>query len=262
MKFKTKTPSSYEAFKKSVYGGTVYIVPATAATLELVNFAKRKIKSAQESEKNIGNAVLEVRHILTQPDTARSFIATITKDFNLDARNTVFDVLRLRHVEDKGHMDPAKKPAYSVHRDTWYANPQCQINWWIPLHDLDEKQSFKFFPHFFDRPIGNTSDTFDYKRWINEGGFQSETPRNPARYPTSTSEPVDKDTTAFSAKAGDIIIFAASHLHQTCLNDTGKPRFSIDFRTVDIDDKVKGRGAPDVDNNSQGDATVDYLRLG
>jgi len=43
-------------------------------------------------------------------------------------------------------------------------------------------------------------------------------------------------------------------------NTTGRTRFSIDFRTVHIDDAVAMRGAPNIDSACTGTTMNDYLR--
>jgi hypothetical protein len=43
-------------------------------------------------------------------------------------------------------------------------------------------------------------------------------------------------------------------------NDSGKTRFSIDFRTVNADDVAAQRGAPNVDSACTGTTMGDYLR--
>ncbi len=43
-------------------------------------------------------------------------------------------------------------------------------------------------------------------------------------------------------------------------NTTGRTRFSIDFRTVHLDDVEAFRGAPNVDSACTGTTMADYLR--
>jgi hypothetical protein len=43
-------------------------------------------------------------------------------------------------------------------------------------------------------------------------------------------------------------------------NNSGRTRFSIDFRTVNIDDVAARRGAPNVDSACTGTTMGDYLR--
>jgi hypothetical protein len=156
-----------------------------------------------------------------------------------------------------GHENPLAAPAYTAHRDTWYANPQSQLNWWIPLHDVGSGETFAFYPEYFGKEVANNSADFDYDEWIRNIGWQN-TDGKKAVYPAASGFN-RAGAYAFTAKAGDIILFSAAHLHQTTENTSGLTRFSIDFRTVNLEDQSNGKGAPNVDNRSRGSALKDYL---
>jgi hypothetical protein len=49
-------------------------------------------------------------------------------------------------------------------------------------------------------------------------------------------------------------------MHSSVPNNSGKTRFSIDFRTVNVDDVAERRGAPNVDSACTGTTMGDYLR--
>jgi hypothetical protein len=51
---------------------------------------------------------------------------------------------------------------------------------------------------------------------------------------------------------GGIIAFSGAHLHSSVPNTSGKTRFSVDFRTVHLDDLVARRGAPNMDSACTG----------
>jgi hypothetical protein len=57
-----------------------------------------------------------------------------------------------------------------------------------------------------------------------------------------------------------MIVFAAAQLHSTVPNTTPRTRFSIDFRTVNIDDLESGTGAANVDAACTGTTLGDFLR--
>jgi len=60
---------------------------------------------------------------------------------------------------------------------------------------------------------------------------------------------------------GGIIVFSGAQLHSTVPNTTNTVRWSIDFRTVNIDDVVEKRGAPNTDSASTGTSLRDFLRV-
>jgi hypothetical protein len=56
------------------------------------------------------------------------------------------------------------------------------------------------------------------------------------------------------------MLFSAQQLHSTVPNDSGKTRFSIDFRTVHEDDILAHRGARLVDSACSGTTLPDFIR--
>ena len=58
---------------------------------------------------------------------------------------------------------------------------------------------------------------------------------------------------------GSTIQFSAQHLHGTIPNDSGRTRFSIDFRTVHRQDIETHAGATLIDNGSTGTTLRDFL---
>jgi hypothetical protein len=49
-------------------------------------------------------------------------------------------------------------------------------------------------------------------------------------------------------------------MHSTVPNTTQRTRFSIDFRTVNLDDLVNGNAAPNVDSECTGTTLRDFVR--
>jgi hypothetical protein len=64
----------------------------------------------------------------------------------------------------------------------------------------------------------------------------------------------------FICPPGGIILFSGEQLHSTVPNVSGKTRFSIDFRTVYLDDVQAKRGAPNLDSSCMGTSLRDFLR--
>jgi hypothetical protein len=74
-------------------------------------------------------------------------------------------------------------------------------------------------------------------------------------------EPIEVDPQIrVIAPVGGVLIFSGAQLHSTVQNTTGRTRFSIDFRTVNIDDLAEGRGAPNLDSACTGTTLRDFLR--
>lgn len=265
-------PDSYETLKIAVYGGELFLLPASPSSLWLVESVKqallelfhpvsdlRKIHEEYPAETIYRNMIC-LRKKISDPEYSKTFIAAITQPFGLPPEQTAFDPLRLRWNAPTEVFD--EDAVYSaLHRDTWYANPQCQINWWIPLFEVSKEQAFSFFPTYFNQPTPNTSHHFDYERWSTEIGFQSDKNTAAENYPTTTTRPPESARSGFSCGAGNILLFSGAHLHRTAHNTSDLTRFSIDFRTVDLEDKLHGHGPPNMDNAAKGDASVDYSSL-
>lgn len=185
------------------------------------------------------------------------FIKDILKELNFSIENTYFDLIRLRSITSYLHSIEDAKPAFAIHRDTWYANPETQINWWIPLFDVDERNTFAFYPKYFSESVKNNSHEFDYSAWNRTGGFQSISESKTRIFPELKEEIDLCEELKISCRASDLLVFSASHLHGTKPNTTRQTRFSLDFRTVDITDKI---GAINVDNDSKGSILKDMIQ--
>ena len=57
-----------------------------------------------------------------------------------------------------------------------------------------------------------------------------------------------------------MILFSGAQLHSTVPNVSGKTRFSIDFRTVNLDDVIAQRGAPNIDSKCTGTSLRYFLK--
>ena len=60
---------------------------------------------------------------------------------------------------------------------------------------------------------------------------------------------------------GDLVLFSASQLHATAPNTSDATRYSLDFRTVNIEDLRAGRGGPNIDCRARGSTLGDFLRV-
>jgi hypothetical protein len=56
------------------------------------------------------------------------------------------------------------------------------------------------------------------------------------------------------------VIFSAAQMHSTVPNTSGHTRFSIDFRTVNVEDVTNRHGAVNVDSACTGTSLRDFLR--
>jgi hypothetical protein len=64
----------------------------------------------------------------------------------------------------------------------------------------------------------------------------------------------------FICPVGGIVLFSGAQMHSSVPNTSGVTRFSIDFRTVHLDDAAEKRGAPNIDSACTGTVMRDYIR--
>lgn len=171
----------------------------------------------------------------------------------------MFDYPRIRAIVTEKNRSPLAEPAYYIHRDTWYGNSESQINFWIPLCDIYELNGFAFYLEYFNKPILNDSQMFNYSRWKVEGGYQSQSINK--IFPKSLIPISQKETTVFECPRGAVLVFSGSHLHRTLPNWTYQTRFSLDLRIVNLRHHFWEIGAPNVDNLCKGNNLEDMFFL-
>ena len=120
-----------------------------------------------------------------------------------------------------------------------------------------------FYPDKFAAPVDNDSEIFDYNDWVRDGwelkiGWQKL--GADARYPRAALGADGGRAVGFSCTAGANLVFSGAHFHATLPQATGRTRYSLDFRIVDLDDHAAALGAPNVDNRSRGSALRDYVQ--
>ena len=255
-------------WRDTIHAGAIRRFPATAESSRLAGAVWELLCTelgddpARAQFRLAGPALLErlgaVRSTLASRASFLEGARAIIASTGQDPAQCAIDVPRLRAVLHGGHEIPEAAAVYAAHRDTWYANPQSQINWWIPLQAVTEEDSFALFPGVFETPLENSSEQFDYRDFIRTAGWQSAKGSTCTVYP-STRTPPESGAVRVACEAGGLLVFSAAHLHQTRPHASGRTRFSIDFRTVWLDDHRCGRGARNVDNRSTGSALDDYV---
>lgn len=260
-------PASHHHARRAIYDGGVFKCVGADASRTLAATMYRAIDDALGGDimhvhtragfGDIYPPLTALRQYIAASADCRSAMQAVMAQAGFAPDEYLVDDLRLRCVMHNGHLNDGAAKAYALHRDTWYGNPQSQINFWIPLHAVDERMAFTFYPDYFNRAIANTSHGFDFLQWIEKTGWQGSKNAPDNDYPRATARPETAGVT-FAAQAGDMVIFSAAHLHETTPNASGLTRFSLDFRAVHKDDHAAGIGAPNADNGSAPDALRGY----
>jgi len=280
--FETRLPGLNERLRERLYAGQLFKFGATKASLglseEVLGLLSEHLGRGlapgmdprdmhpQLSELAFFEGVGRVRKILYMDDHFHRRLLDVVAAAGFDPERTVFDPLRLRTVCHDGHHNPRAAALYVPHRDTWYGHPDALIGWWIPLDDLGEEETFEFYPSQLTREVPNDSERFVYDEWVARGwslkiGWQDIDAGLRTTYPGAQLErPEDAGAPLrFSARKGENLLFAGAHLHKTRPQSTGRTRFSLDFRVLDLPDFHAGKGAPNVDNRSVGAGLKDYV---
>lgn len=268
--FDSKTED--DARRKALYDGQLFIYSPTASSLALCDLAHslsveafgpmdpKKAQHEMPVEKYA--AILEsLKPKFIHHPKAKQLIPSLMKEMGCDLAKTYFDVPRLRTSTSDNYLTSGIAYAFHAHRDTWYSAPQCQINWWLPVYPITPENAMAFHLRYWDKPLKNSSRTYNYYRWNAEGrkAAASQIGKDTRQQP-KPEEPVELDPQErLIVPPGGIIVFSGAHLHSSVPNTSGYTRFSIDFRTVNLDDVRNRTGAPNLDSECTGTTMRDYL---
>ncbi|MSR13265.1 MAG: hypothetical protein EXR86_01630 [Gammaproteobacteria bacterium] len=255
---------SAAALRARIYGGEIIRRPATPTSLAFVDGVMGAIGTIlgpdpRSAEVDVHAALAGLREHAMVDSGWWAAIAAVIAETGFDLSQQRVDSVRVRALAAFLAPEAAPRGAYAVHRDTWYANPACQVNWWLAVHDVDETESFAFYPEYFARPIANDSALLDYTKPPQLG---SDGRWLPAHAPDALVRPPASEAQRFSLARGELLLFSGAHLHGGVPVTSGRIRFSLDFRTVDEGDLAEGLGAPVLDVECKGQTVQDYLKLG
>jgi hypothetical protein len=118
-----------------------------------------------------------------------------------------------------------------------------------------------FYPRYFSQALRNNSEIYNYYDWnLRNRASAAKFVKSDTREQPKVQEELQKLTLRYLPPPGGMILFSGAQLHETVENITDCARYSIDFRTVHIDDARARRGAPNVDSRCTGTTMRDYLR--
>lgn len=262
-----------DARRRKLYEGALFVYPPSKHSVEFCNFTQKLIEDAftprdplRLHESLPAEKCAEVLAVLKprfihHPKSKRH-IQGMLRDFGFDLAKTYFDVPRLRTAFPGDYLKSGIAYAFHPHRDTWYSAPFNQINWWFPVYSICPENAMAFHPRYWDIPVSNSSDTYNYYEWNRTNRL------NAAEHVKTDTRPQPRALVDLElepqvrvvANVGGPLLFSAAHLHSTVPNTAGVTRFSIDFRTVHLDDVWEKRGAPNIDSACTGTTMRDYIR--
>ncbi|MCX2965355.1 hypothetical protein [Gordonia aquimaris] len=258
--------------RRQLYAGTVFCLPPRDSITALAEFALEMVSQAFDGrdpltahqdmgvEEYVG-VLAALKPAFTHHRRCKELLREILLDLGADTSKTYFDVPKLRVVPTASYLSSGLGYNYAAHRDTWYASPDCQNNWWVPVAGNAANKGMQFHPDFWGRPVDNSSSGFDAYEWNRTSR------RDAAKYVTHDPRPHPKAAPGAEGSAvrvvgdpGSILSFSGAQLHSTVPNETDTARISFDFRTLHIDDLLSDAGPVNVDSRSTGTSVRDYLR--
>ena len=266
-------PISEEKKRELLYRGQLLVYSATPSSLALVEFARKMVEAAfhpldPESAQyhlpveKYAAILAELKPKFIHAPESKKCIQEMLGDLGFSLEKTYFDVPRMRSSTSDDFLTSGIAYAFHPHRDTWYSAPMCQINWWLPIYPIVTENAMAFHPRYWSQAVRNGSSKYNYAEW-NRTSRQNAAQflKQDTRVQPKPEEPMELDPQIrVIAPPGGVLLFSAAQMHSSVPNDSGKTRFSIDFRTVNVEDVAAHRGAPNVDSACTGTTMGDYLR--
>jgi hypothetical protein len=259
--------------RKRLYAGDLFVHSPTKSSTELCALARALSEEAfapydppvaQESmpAEEYAGILADLKPTFIHHPRAKELIRGIFDEVGCDVEKTYFDVPRLRTMAHGEYMKAGLALQFHAHRDTWFSAPYAQLNWWLPVYDVEPKNSMAFHQRYFDQPIKNSSSIYDYDEWNRTGRQEAaqQIKTETRKQPEAEEELELSPDVRVITPVGGALVFSGAQLHSTVPNTTQRTRFSIDFRTVNLDDLVNGEAAPNVDSECTGTTLRDFVR--
>ncbi len=267
-------PSMDDATRRQhLYDGQLVVYSATPGSLAFIEHAQAMIAEAFDTRdpqtvqhtlpvEEFAAVLADLKPRFIHHPRSKELICVLLREFGCDLEQTYFDVPRLRTSTSNDYLTSGISYAFHPHRDTWYSAPFSQINWWLPIFPVVPENVMAFHPRYWSQPVRNGSRRYDYSEW-NRTSRQTAAQhiKLDTRDQPKPEEPVELDPQLrVVPELGGVLLFSGNQLHSTVPNTSGRTRFSIDFRTVNLEDVLACRGAPNVDSECTGTTLRDFLR--
>lgn len=259
--------------RQYLYEGQLFVYSRRPSVLALCEFTRELIQEAfgsinpREAQHYLPaeqyvSILARLKPKFVHHPTSKQLLQNVLQDLGCDMEKTYFDVPRLKSVTHGGEQRSGLTLAIHPHRDTWYSAPFCQLNWWLPVYPIGMNSALAFHPRYWNEPVRNGSSKFNHYQWNKYArkaaadDFEEYTQNQP-----HPEESIEQDPQVrVICPVGGVILFSGAQLHSAVPNTSGKTRFSIDFRTVHLDDVVAKSGAPNVDSAATGTTLRDFMR--
>jgi hypothetical protein len=266
------SPLDDESRRARLFSGDIFVYTAVPGSAGLADLARELLEEAfapwdpREAQHHLpvdryAEILGRVKPSFIHHPRAKQLLIEMLSALGCDPDRTYFDVPKMRSSTSDDYLTTGIAYAFHPHRDTWYGGPPCQINWWLPVYPITAENGMVFYPDWFGREVPNDSARFDYYEWNSARHAAAGMIGQEARFHPRPNADVDLGTEIrVVTPVGGVTVFAADAFHGSLPNHSGVTRFSIDLRSVHVDDALAGRGAPCVDARCRGTAGRDFLR--
>jgi hypothetical protein len=262
-----------DARRERLFNGDLFVYSATPSARALCELGRRMAeeafspldpRTAQDHMpvETFAAVLADLKPKFIHHPDAKTLIPGMLSELGCNPEKVYFDVPRMRTATHGGYLTSGLAYAFHPHRDTWYSAPLCQLNWWLPIYDITPENGVAFHPRYWSQPVRNGSSEYNYYEWnkVNRKTAAQHIKTDTRKQP-HPEEPLELEPNLRPiCNVGGVVIFSAAQMHSTVPNTSGYTRFSIDFRTVHLDDVAARRGAPNVDSAATGTTLRDYLR--
>jgi len=259
--------------RERLYNGDLFVYSPRASTRALVEFAASLAEEAFGSlspetaqyempVEEYAALLADLKPRFIHHPESKRLIVDMLLDLGCDPDKVYFDVPRMRTSTAKGYLTTGIAYAFHPHRDTWYSAPYCQLNWWLPIYPITADNGLAFHPRYWYTPVKNSSRVYNYAEWnATSRKIAASQIGTDTRVQPKAEEEVELDPQVRPlCEPGGIILFSGAQLHSSVPNTSTTTRFSIDLRTVHLEDAAAGIGAPNIDSECTGTTMGDYLR--
>ena len=238
--------------RRRLYDGEIFVFSPRASSLALVEHARDMIEEAfgdiDPRDGAVPHAGRALRRDLRAAEASRSsttrttkeLLRTVLDDFGCDLEPTYLDVPRLRMVDERRlpHVRRRLRPPPAPRHVVLGADVAAQL----VAPDLRHRVGAARWPSTratASQAVKNGSNEFNYYEWNSTGRkdaakhIKTDTRKQP-----KPEEPIELDPQIrIVPPAGGIVLFSArAAALDRAEHDAGRARYSIDFRTVHLDD--------------------------
>jgi hypothetical protein len=256
--------------RSSIFGGDFFVYGPRKSTLALCDYAREVTEQMLGFEPSWAQQRLTENEFLvlfkgalrnfSRRQAVVNLVASVVADLGCDPSQTYMSYPELTAITGQGFLPQGIGGPRHPHRDTWYAAPPSQLNWWISLYDTDASSSVAFHPRYWNWPVANSSIDFDFEQWEDAEGTSHAGEGSSLGQPRPLETVVLDPEIRIASPAGGLIMFSSAQLYSIVPNDSLNTYFATHFQTVNEADLIEGTGALNLDAEPRGTSLSRFVR--